>query len=94
MIELLEGTTMNIKTISAIAVFALASTGAVLAQADTIHDSYHYGQHLDIQKVLADNADASQTCKVVGAHMTYLDSQHQEHVLDYRRMAEVCNLGE
>ncbi|MGC1329314.1 MULTISPECIES: DUF2790 domain-containing protein [unclassified Pseudomonas] len=87
---------MNIKTISAIAVFATASFGAVAAQAAAapVQDTYHYGQHLDIQKVLADNADNSMTCQVVGAHMTYLDSQHQEHVLNYRRMAEVCNLGE
>lgn len=87
---------MNIKTISAIAVFAAASFGVAAAQAAPapIQDSYHYGEHLDIHKVLADNADNSLTCKVVGAHMTYLDSQNQEHVLNYRRMAEVCNLGE
>ena len=87
---------LYIKTISAIAVFAAASFGAVAAQAATapIQDTYHYGQHMDIQKVLADNADNSQTCQVVGAHMTYLDSHNQEHVLNYRRMAEACNLGD
>lgn len=87
---------MNIKTISAIAVFAATSFGAVAAQAAAapIQDSYHYGQHLDVQKVLADNADDSITCKVVSAHMTYLDSQHQEHVLNYRRMAEACDMGD
>lgn len=87
---------MNIKTISAIAVFAATSFGAVAAQAATapVQDSYHYGQHLDIQKVVADNADNSLTCQVVGAHMTYLDSHNQEHVLNYRRMAEACNQGD
>lgn len=87
---------MNIKTISAMAVFAVTSAGAFAAQAAPapVQDSYHFGQHLDIQKVLADNTDDSQTCQVVGARMTYLDSQHQEHVLNYRRMAEACDLGE
>jgi hypothetical protein len=35
--------------------------------------------------------DASSSCGVVDAQLTYLDSQNKTQVLDYRKVADNCN---
>ncbi|MNC82416.1 hypothetical protein D3C75_1359190 [compost metagenome] len=53
--------------------------------------SYSYGTHLDIKKVVSQKQDASPSCGVVNAQLTYLDSQSKTQVLDYRKLADNCS---
>ncbi|MNE67783.1 hypothetical protein D3C80_1634070 [compost metagenome] len=53
--------------------------------------SYSYGTHLDIKKVVSLKQDASPSCGVVNAQLTYLDSQSKTQVLDYRKLADNCS---
>lgn len=61
------------------------SLAAVLAHADTQapHQNYHYGTRLDIAHVSSITHDAGPACGITTFHMTYQDSQNQQHVLDY-----------
>jgi hypothetical protein len=63
------------------------------AEADVTPQTYTYGTHLDIQKVLSMKQDATPACGIVNARMTYLDSQGKTRVLDYSKFADGCNEG-
>jgi hypothetical protein len=89
----LEETTMNTKAIYVACLFAALNicTLSARAEAHVTPVSYSYGTHLDIKKVVSQKQDASPSCGVVNAQLTYLDSQSKTQVLDYRKLADNCN---
>ena len=84
---------MNTKAIYAACLFAALNicTLSARAEADVTPKSYSYGTHLDIKKVVSLKQDATPSCGVVNAQLTYLDSQSKTQVLDYRKFADNCN---
>lgn len=86
---------MNWKTLTAACLLAALNLGALpaMAQAEIKAETYTYGSHLDIQKVVSLTEDSSETCGVVNARMTYLDSHGEKHVLGYSKLAENCSDG-
>ncbi|MHC8320971.1 DUF2790 domain-containing protein [Pseudomonas sp. GB2N2] len=83
---------MNTKAIYAACLFAALNicTLSARAEADVSAKTYTYGTHLDIKKVVSLTQDANDTCGIVDARLTYLDSQGKTQLLDYRKFAE-CN---
>lgn len=79
---------MNVKCLSVACVFAALSSVVISAQADT---SPPLAGRADIQKVLSMTQDASPTCGIVNAQMTYLNAQGQTQTLHYRRFADSCD---
>lgn len=73
---------------------AFVSLGAQAVETPPV-EQYHYGQKLDVKKVLAIQEDAGSPfdCGIVNARMYYLDSQGQPHSLAYRKFATACNEG-
>ena len=84
---------MNTKAVYAACLFAALNicTLSARAEANVTPQTYTYGTHLDIQKVLSMKEDATPSCGIVNARMTYLDSQGQTQALDYRKFADNCN---
>lgn len=84
---------MNNKSVIAACLFAALNicTLSVRAEADVTPQTYTYGTHLDIQKVISLKQDNSVSCGIVEARMTYLDSAGQTRVLDYSKFADGCN---
>lgn len=86
---------MNTKTksIAAACLFAALNicTLSARAEADVTPQTYSYGSHLDIQKVVSLKQDNSMACGIVDARLTYLDSAGKTQVLDYRKFADGCN---
>jgi hypothetical protein len=84
---------MNVKTLARASLFAVLAFGALGAQAASIpmnNDGamqYHYGEHLDIKKVLSIKDDQSNACGLVNTRMNYLDSKGQHESLEYRSYA-------
>ncbi|MDF0729633.1 DUF2790 domain-containing protein [Pseudomonas entomophila] len=84
---------MSLKTFAQATVFAVLGFGAIAAQAGTQANAepapmqYHYGDRLDIRKVVSVKQDDPTACGVVGTRMDYRDSQGQLHSLDYRSYA-------
>ncbi|MFL1526688.1 DUF2790 domain-containing protein [Pseudomonas sp. O230] len=81
---------MNTKAIYAACLFAALNicTLSARAEADVSAKTYSYGTHLDIKKVVSLKQDATNTCGIVDAQLTYLDSQNKTQVLDYRKFAD------
>jgi len=86
---------MNTKAIYAACLFAALNICTLSARAESNiqAQTYAYGTHLDIKKVVSLSEDADPTCGVVNARMTYLDSTGHEQVLDYRKLADDCHDG-
>ncbi|WP_166366904.1 DUF2790 domain-containing protein [Pseudomonas akapageensis] len=86
---------MNLKAACAACVFAALSICTISARAEVTvkPQTYTYGTHLDIRKVLSSSEDATPDCGVVNAHLTYLDSHGQSRTLDYLKAADTCNAG-
>ncbi|WP_322846722.1 DUF2790 domain-containing protein [Pseudomonas sp. B33.4] len=84
---------MNNKSVIAACLFAALNicTLSARAEADVTPQTYTYGTHLDIQKVISLKQDNSVSCGIVEARMTYLDSAGQTRVLDYSKFADGCN---
>ncbi|CAH0168683.1 hypothetical protein ABH908_002475 [Pseudomonas frederiksbergensis] len=84
---------MNTKAVCAACLFAALNicTLSARAEANVTPQTYTYGTHLDIQKVLSMKEDATPSCGIVNARMTYLDSQGKTQALDYRKFADNCN---
>ncbi|EJN22100.1 hypothetical protein PMI35_05019 [Pseudomonas sp. GM78] len=84
---------MNTKAIYAACLFAALNICTLSARAEAVVTpmSYSYGTHLDIKKVVSLKQDASPSCGVVNAQLTYLDSQSKTQVLDYRKLADNCS---
>ena len=53
-------------------------------------EQYSYSSHLDIAKVIHMDP-VPDVCEVVLVHMTYLDHQGQQHVMEYRVMGNGCS---
>ncbi|MFI8479099.1 DUF2790 domain-containing protein [Pseudomonas sp. NPDC078700] len=83
---------MNRKVIFAASLFAALNicTLSAHAEAKSAPQTYTYSTQLDVSKVLSLTEDSAPECGVVNAQMTYLDSQHKTHVLDYRKISENC----
>ncbi|KAF1057121.1 MAG: hypothetical protein GAK45_02552 [Pseudomonas citronellolis] len=85
------------KTLSlAACLLALAAPLAAFAATDSVPagtalEQYHYGQKLDVKKVLALHEDTGGDCQVVQARMDYLDSMGQPHSLAYQKFSSICN---
>jgi hypothetical protein len=84
---------MNTKAIFAASLFAALNicTLSARAEADVSPTTYTYGSHLDIRKVVSLTQDATPSCGIVNAQLTYLDSQSKTQVLDYRKFSDNCN---
>ena len=84
---------MNTKAVVAACLFAALNicTLSARAEADATAKTYTYGTHLDIKKVVSLQQDATPSCGVVNARMTYLDSQNKTQVLDYSKFSDSCN---
>ena len=84
---------MNNKSVIAACLFAALNicTLSARAEADVTPQTYTYGTHLDIQKVISLKQDNSVSCGIVEARMTYLDSAGQTRVLDYSKFADGCH---
>ncbi len=79
---------MTWKNLSIASLFAALSLGAVAANASEVDaQSYMYGDHLDIAKVLSVD-EGSSTCGVVKARLTYLDSMGNKQAVDYKTIAD------
>ncbi len=83
---------MNTKALYAGCLFAALNicTLSARAEASANQQTYTYGTHLDIRKVLSITEDAGPTCGVVGAQMTYLDSNGITQVLNYQKVSDAC----
>ena len=81
---------MNNKSVFAACLFAALNicTLSAHAEADVSRQTYTYGTHLDIQKVVALTQDAGAACGIVDAQLTYLNSQGKTEILNYRKFAE------
>ena len=53
-------------------------------------EQYSYSSHLDIAKVIHMDP-VPDVCEVVPVHMTYLDHQGQQHIMEYRVMGNGCS---
>ncbi|MBV7570451.1 DUF2790 domain-containing protein [Pseudomonas sp. PDM27] len=84
---------MNTKAVYAACLFAALNicTLSARAEADVAPKTYTYGTHLDISKVVSLTEEATPSCGVVNARLTYLDSQSKTQVLDYSKFADHCN---
>ena len=84
---------MNTKAVYAACLFAALNicTLSARAEADVSPKTYTYGTLLDIKKVVSSKQDATPSCGVVNAQLTYLDSQNKTRVLDYRKISDSCN---
>lgn len=81
---------------TAITIVALLGFSSVVAaQGGTAQtqpvEQYGYGTQLDVAKVISEDL-VPDVCTVVPTHMTYLDSQGKQHVLDYNVMGR-CSRG-
>lgn len=81
------------KSVFAACLFAALNicTLSARAEADVTPQTYTYGTHLDIQKVISLKEDNSVSCGIVAASMTYLDSAGKTRVLGYSKFADGCN---
>ncbi len=79
-------------SVIAAGLFAALNICTLSARAEAVApQTYTYGTHLDIQKVISMKEDKSMTCGIVDARMTYLDSAGQTRVLDYSKFADGCD---
>jgi len=85
---------MNKSSVIAACLFAALNICTLSARAEAAEvtpQTYTYGTHLDIQKVISLKQDNSTTCGIVEARMTYLASAGQTRVLDYSKFADGCH---
>ncbi|WP_256659496.1 DUF2790 domain-containing protein [Pseudomonas sp. H9] len=67
---------------------------SALADTSVTPQTYHYGQRLDVQKVLAIQDNSANACGVVTAKMDYLDSKGQPRSVQYQTYATgACHEG-
>lgn len=52
---------------------------------------YHYGDSLDVAKVISINAPSPLSCEVVTATMRYIDSKGNERSVDFRQLSAACS---
>jgi len=80
---------MNTKTVYAACLFAALNICTFAARAEAS------ASQPDIQHVVSvtEDAGSSAICRIVNSHLTYLDSQGQQHVFDYRKFSSHCYEG-
>ncbi|NIL20328.1 DUF2790 domain-containing protein [Pseudomonas sp. AN3A02] len=80
---------MNLKATSAACLFAALTGLSITGHAETT------ASQPDIHQVVSitEEAGSSALCGIVNSHLTYLDSQGQRHVLDYRKFSSNCLEG-
>lgn len=78
-----------LSTTGLLAALILGASG-VQAQSSSDRETYHYSMELDIKKVVSSQVDANPVCGVVTHHLTYLDSNNQEHRITYLGVASNC----
>ncbi|NVZ94450.1 DUF2790 domain-containing protein [Pseudomonas sp. D6002] len=83
---------MKLRTLMLGAALAL-TTVTGMAQADTapVITPYHYGEKMDVQKVLAMHEPDTNVCKVINADIKFVDSQGKVQDVGYRKMSEACD---
>ncbi|MCE0463284.1 MULTISPECIES: DUF2790 domain-containing protein [Pseudomonas] len=79
----------NVSTASLLAVIAL-SNPSLFAKEQTQDPAYEYGMPLDIARVIRIEAPAPQTCEVVRAKMTYVNTQGVIERVSFLQLAEAC----
>ncbi|WP_017906526.1 DUF2790 domain-containing protein [Pseudomonas asplenii] len=88
---------MNSKALFAACLFAVLNVCTLSARAESQvqphSETYSYGSHLDVRKVLSLSQDDGPECSVVNARMTYLDSRGEQHILAYRKFSDICHEG-
>lgn len=52
---------------------------------------YHYGDTLDVAKVISINAPSPLACEVVTATMRYIDSKGNQRSVDFRQLSVACS---
>lgn len=75
---------------------AFACTGyAALAQANDTPSSqavpYEYGMPLHVAKVVALTEPSTLDCKVITAHMKYIDTSGKPAEITYRKLSDACS---
>jgi hypothetical protein len=79
---------MTIKATYASCLFALLTGLSIAAHAET------NASQPDIHQVVSITEESGGAlCGIVNSHLTYLDSQGQRHVLDYRKFSSNCLEG-
>ncbi|MFJ7793714.1 DUF2790 domain-containing protein [Pseudomonas sp. NPDC096950] len=86
---------MNTKAVYAACLFAALNicTLSARAEAEVTPQTYTYGTHLDIQKVVSLKEGTGPSCGIVNARLTYLDSQGKTQALDYSKFSDDCHEG-
>lgn len=84
---------MKLKNIATACLITALGAGALpaMAQNTAASESYTYGTHLDIKQVVSLTEDSGQTCGLVNAQMTYLDSMGEQRAVTYLKHAASCN---
>lgn len=84
---------MKLKNIATACLITALGAGALpaMAQDKAASESYTYGTHLDIKQVVSLTEDSGQTCGLVNAQMTYLDSMGEQRAVTYLKHAASCN---
>ncbi|WP_422776731.1 DUF2790 domain-containing protein [Pseudomonas mediterranea] len=84
---------MKLKTIATACLITALGAAALpaLAQDKAASETYTYGTHLDIKRVVSLTEDGGQTCGLVNAQINYLDSMGEQRSLTYLKQADTCN---
>lgn len=69
----------------------LISTFSFADASSTAPVPYKYGDKLDIAKVVSLSQIPDNTCEVVPATMTYIDSKGVQHTIEYKVLANGCS---
>ncbi|MBH3341100.1 DUF2790 domain-containing protein [Pseudomonas mendocina] len=84
---------MKTRTLFANALTAIALSASLTTLAHSAEATpYHYGQNLDIAKVISIDAPNSAQCEVVTAQMTYRNSTGEVETLSYEQLSSACTL--
>ncbi|MBP3061007.1 Protein of unknown function [Ectopseudomonas chengduensis] len=84
---------MKTRTLFANALTAIALSASLTTLAHSAEATpYHYGQNLDIAKVISIDVPNSAQCEVVTAQMTYRNSTGEVETLSYEQLSSACTL--
>lgn len=68
---------------------SLLMTSTAFAATST-PEVYHYGDKMDVAKVVSMSKIPNDVCEAVPATMTYLDSKGVQHTMEYQVLADGC----
>lgn len=69
----------------------LITSASFAAGNSTTPVPYKYGDTLDIAKVVSLSQIPDNTCEVVPATMTYIDSKGVQHTIEYKVLSNGCS---